>query len=318
MDVEKLINLIYEKKPLWDMTDKSYHMRDIQRKLWQEVAVEMNTKVDEVKSKWRGLRDTFRKEFNKSKKQKSGDGAESVVTSKWPYYKILLFLSKTVERRKLHGNISPQKENNDNSSSETESTLEAADNAYSDTQSTIQESSQQIVNTDIHQPSTSGNKVTSTFNKPSSSTLQSKKNTNNRLKYAKNSETNSMDEKFLEIERAKLEILSQHKNREGGDSEHQFLLSLLPFLKAVPHNRQMLVRSAPYLLPEELLADVSNHVPDGSPILISVTPACPPLIPVPPPLPNDVLPKEPKAPVDKVLSDFPATIYFPASVISAL
>ena len=43
MDVEKLITLIYEKKPLWDMTDKSYHMRDINRKLWQEVAVEMNT-----------------------------------------------------------------------------------------------------------------------------------------------------------------------------------------------------------------------------------------------------------------------------------
>ncbi|XP_031329810.1 uncharacterized protein LOC116160687 [Photinus pyralis] len=224
----------------------------------------MNTKVDEVKSKWRGLRDTFRKEFNKSKKQKSGDGAESVVTSKWPYYKILLFLSKTVERRKLHGNISPQKENNDNSSSETESTLEAADNAYSDTQSTIQESSQQIVNTDIHQPSTSGNKVTSTFNTPSSSTLQSKKNTNNRLKYAKNSETNSMDEKFLEIERAKLEILSQHKNREGGDSEHQFLLSLLPFLKAVPHNRQMLVRSKlqQVFLEEEQLS--TRHTPGAT------------------------------------------------------
>lgn len=44
MDVEKLITLIYEKKPLWDMADKSYHMRDIQRKLWQEVAVEINTK----------------------------------------------------------------------------------------------------------------------------------------------------------------------------------------------------------------------------------------------------------------------------------
>ncbi|XP_050515930.1 uncharacterized protein LOC126890781 [Diabrotica virgifera virgifera] len=241
MDVEKLITLIYEKKPLRDMTDKSYHMRDINRKLWQEVAVEMNTTVDGVKNKWRGLRDTFRKEFNKSKKQKCGDGAESVVTSKWPYYKILLFLSKTVERRNLHGNISPQEESNNNSSSESESTLEAADNAYS--QSTIQESSQQIVNTDIHQPSTSGNKFTSTFRTPSRTTLQSKKNTKNRLKYAKNSETNSVDDKFLEIERAKLEILSQHKNREDSDSERQFLLSLLPFLKAVPQDRQLLVRS---------------------------------------------------------------------------
>ncbi|CAH1955085.1 unnamed protein product [Acanthoscelides obtectus] len=122
--------------------------------------------------------------------------------------------------------MSPQKENNNRS-----------DNAYS--QSTIQESSQQIVNTHIHQPSTSGNKVRSTFSTPSSTTLQSKKNTNNRLKYAKNSGTNSMDDKFLEIERAKFEILSQHKNREDSDSKRQFLLSLLPFLKAVPQNRQI-------------------------------------------------------------------------------
>lgn len=116
--------------------------------------------------------------------------------------KYCCYLSKTVERRKLHGNISSQMENNNNSDSGTESTLKAADNAYS--QSTIQESSQQIVNTDIHQPSTSGNKVTNAFSTPSSTTLQSKKNTNNRLQYAKNSETNSMDDKFLEIG-AKLE-----------------------------------------------------------------------------------------------------------------
>lgn len=52
-----------------------------------------------------------------------------------------------------------------------------------------------------------------------------------------------MEDKFLEIEKAKLEIFSQCKNREESDSERQFLMSLLPFLKAVPRNRQMLVRS---------------------------------------------------------------------------
>nr|CAH7763254.1 unnamed protein product [Callosobruchus chinensis] len=50
-----------------------------------------------------------------------------------------------------------------------------------------------------------------------------------------------MDDKFLQIEKAKLEIF-QRKNREESDSERQFLMSLLPFLKAVPRNRQMLVR----------------------------------------------------------------------------
>nr|CAI5845527.1 unnamed protein product [Callosobruchus analis] len=221
------------------MTNKSYHMRDVQRKLWQEVAVEMSVKVEDVKNKWRGLRDTFRKEFTKSKKRKSGDGAESVVTSKWTYYNMLLFLSETVARRKLHGSVSPQRETNSNS--ETESTSEAADN---DSQSTIiEESSQQVLSTDTSQPITSVTENTSTFSAPSGTALeQRQKNTRNHFKYVKNSEKNKMDDKFLQIEKAKLEIF-QRKNREESDSEHQCLMSLSPFLKAVPRNRQMLVRS---------------------------------------------------------------------------
>lgn len=40
-ETEKLINLINSYSPLWDMRDKRYHSRDIQRKLWAKVAVEM-------------------------------------------------------------------------------------------------------------------------------------------------------------------------------------------------------------------------------------------------------------------------------------
>lgn len=42
MDIEKLISFVFERKALWDMTDQSYHMRDMQRKLWQQVAVEIS------------------------------------------------------------------------------------------------------------------------------------------------------------------------------------------------------------------------------------------------------------------------------------
>ena len=43
MDInnEKLISAVFEKTPLWDMKDKRYHSRDIQRKLWAKVAEEM-------------------------------------------------------------------------------------------------------------------------------------------------------------------------------------------------------------------------------------------------------------------------------------
>ncbi|KAK5644993.1 hypothetical protein RI129_006293 [Pyrocoelia pectoralis] len=259
MDVEKLISLVNNRKPLWDMTDKSYHMRDSQRKLWQEVAVEINANVDVVKNKWRGLRDTFRREFNKAKKYKSGDGAASVVTPKWPYFKMLLFLSNTVDRRKLHGNTSPQMIGANNSDSEAETMLEAVDNT--DSQSIISETSQQISNSAIQQPSTSGTKATSSLSEPTSTIpLQPNKKTNSHLKYKK-SEKQAMDEKFLQIERAKLDIYSR---RQNADSEYQFLMSLLPFLTAVPKHRQMMVRTKmqQIFIEEEQLLTI--HAPGAS------------------------------------------------------
>jgi len=33
IDTEKLISLVYERKPLWDIQSKNYHNRDVARKL---------------------------------------------------------------------------------------------------------------------------------------------------------------------------------------------------------------------------------------------------------------------------------------------
>ena len=41
VDLEKLISLVSEKKPLWDTKDKLYHNRDIAKKLWNEVATDV-------------------------------------------------------------------------------------------------------------------------------------------------------------------------------------------------------------------------------------------------------------------------------------
>jgi hypothetical protein len=41
VDLEKLISLVSEKKPLWDTKDKLYNNRDVAKKLWNEVATDM-------------------------------------------------------------------------------------------------------------------------------------------------------------------------------------------------------------------------------------------------------------------------------------
>jgi len=40
-DTEKLICLVYERKPFWDVQGKKCHNRDVARKLWLEIAEEL-------------------------------------------------------------------------------------------------------------------------------------------------------------------------------------------------------------------------------------------------------------------------------------
>jgi len=37
VDTEKLISVVYERKPLWDVQSKNFHNREVARKLWLEI-----------------------------------------------------------------------------------------------------------------------------------------------------------------------------------------------------------------------------------------------------------------------------------------
>jgi len=41
VDTEKLIFLVCERKPLWDVQNKNYYNRDAARKLWLEITEEL-------------------------------------------------------------------------------------------------------------------------------------------------------------------------------------------------------------------------------------------------------------------------------------
>jgi hypothetical protein len=41
MDSDRSIQLVFERKPLWDEPREDYHDRDVSRKLWAEVAEEL-------------------------------------------------------------------------------------------------------------------------------------------------------------------------------------------------------------------------------------------------------------------------------------
>nr|CAI5845001.1 unnamed protein product [Callosobruchus analis] len=60
----------------------------------------MNTS-EIAKTKWRGLRDTFRKELSKNPKKRSGDEGGIIKESKWAYFKSMEFLKDQFQKRHL-------------------------------------------------------------------------------------------------------------------------------------------------------------------------------------------------------------------------
>nr|CAI5817616.1 unnamed protein product [Callosobruchus analis] len=105
MNVDKLITCVQENRCLWDMMDKSYHNREMCRRGWETVAAELNTSSEIAKTKWRGLRDTFRKELSKNPKKRSGDEGGIIKESKWAYFKSMEFLKDQFQKRHLQGNV---------------------------------------------------------------------------------------------------------------------------------------------------------------------------------------------------------------------
>ncbi|XP_067005163.2 uncharacterized protein [Anabrus simplex] len=103
MDTEKLINCVFERTPLWDQKNKMYHNRDMSRLLWNEVANELGLPREVVKVKWRGLRDIFRRELQKERCSELMGGRQA--KSRWAYFQKMMFIKDHVTNRIPIGNI---------------------------------------------------------------------------------------------------------------------------------------------------------------------------------------------------------------------
>lgn len=94
-EVQKLIEL-YEFRPdLWDPSRPKYMDRNQKESLVSEVAKELNTTTEEVKSKFHSLRTQFNRECNKERTIKSGAARDENYVSKWAYKSSLQFLQIT-------------------------------------------------------------------------------------------------------------------------------------------------------------------------------------------------------------------------------
>ncbi|KAF5291057.1 hypothetical protein FQA39_LY14490 [Lamprigera yunnana] len=58
---EKLIQCVSEHKELFDTESLSYSNTNLKKKVWEEIATELNSTSDVCKKKWRNIRDSYRK-----------------------------------------------------------------------------------------------------------------------------------------------------------------------------------------------------------------------------------------------------------------
>ncbi|XP_067617613.1 uncharacterized protein [Eurosta solidaginis] len=206
MDIDQIISEIFSRPALWDQKNKLYHNRVYVEKLWTSVAAEIKVPKEDLKKKWKYLRDQFRSELKKTPTPKSGDAGDtaSQITSTWPYFQSLLFLKDQMKYRNLGINLKPRKFKN----------------------SQVEE----YENKDIH--NTSQIEESEEINERYESWPKRKRT------------TNSSSAELLEIEKNQL-LLLQKRNSESKtvlDEDEAFFLTLLPHIRKLEPETKFLCR----------------------------------------------------------------------------
>lgn len=115
-DTELFIVEVEKEECLWKMNSKEYMVdRYVKAKAWAKIASNMydewesynkeeqELKIEELKKKWKHLRDNYTRDINETRKIQSGSEARN--TKRYTYSDILSFLQPVVKKRKTTGNI---------------------------------------------------------------------------------------------------------------------------------------------------------------------------------------------------------------------
>lgn len=171
-----------------------------------------------MKKRWRGLRDTFRKELKKSGEGGAGDKADSQKVTTWPFFNLLLFLTDRVTLRNLQGHAP--------NVSEFRSTDQSDDKNINDVGNNLVPQTSQSTGDTLDEQKFNASKEQAIKNHP-----------NKKLKRMVD-----VDVRLLETEETDIKHCKKSAKTRV-ESDYYFLLSLLPYMKDVPHSRKMVVRS---------------------------------------------------------------------------
>ncbi|XP_033096288.1 uncharacterized protein LOC117100612 [Anneissia japonica] len=103
-EIDVLIDLFQKNPCLWDNKSKTYHDKSIRNAAIQNIALELDTEVKNIKWKWNNIRTQYRREKSKEY-MKSVSGVDDGYKSRWRLMDRLMFLDDSLAPRQIEWNL---------------------------------------------------------------------------------------------------------------------------------------------------------------------------------------------------------------------
>lgn len=124
LEPEEFIHSLRIHPELWDLNNSNYSNRNKKHKAWEAIAAHHSphwsnlhqhqkaSKIKAMKTRWKAMRDNFRREYKKQKASKSGSSGSSGKASRmYCYYKELMFLKPVMELKETQSNMDSESDN---------------------------------------------------------------------------------------------------------------------------------------------------------------------------------------------------------------
>ncbi|XP_055307070.1 uncharacterized protein LOC129571322 [Sitodiplosis mosellana] len=229
---EKLISEVEKRSILYDKALKGYRKPAIRETAWQEVAVALESTVDECKKRWRSLRDAFMKQY---KLYSRGDTNSK---KRWLFYEQMEFLGPYFDNNddKYDGDDYIETINTDGESIDKNSLNQIvcinSDGEYP-TQIEVDEYNEEQLEEDA-------------LDTTQYTTVTSKKGENSVYYISAPTSHSSInnDSQLQSPTRQQTKVLTQTNTNtsNNNDPDERFLLSCLPILKRLPNKKNALAR----------------------------------------------------------------------------
>nr|XP_022904554.1 uncharacterized protein LOC111416692 [Onthophagus taurus]XP_022913138.1 uncharacterized protein LOC111423979 [Onthophagus taurus] len=261
VDSEALIAAVREQRLLWDKKHKHYRNRLLIQRSWKNVAEALECTADDVKKKWKNLRDSYNRELKKVEKPRSGSDADQngQYQGDWPHFESMQFLKTILKPRKTTSNIQNE-------------ILDESDIIDDDTMmSILSEQTSYNTQTDESQFNTDDTNL-ATIDGPTTDAATAQNAISAQIRYdtstpgslhtpsralpnqkVQESAAKSIEEILITLEREKIDLMKKDLNEV--DDDLNWFKSIMPYMKKLPSLNKLLFRTQ---VQEMLINEISK------------------------------------------------------------